>query len=469
MRRELLRIQEMGYVKETERHLNYISLCLLEGEITGFMGLANSGKDRMVKMIMGREKYKDGTINICGERVVSVEQLEQVVYKMVDSNYQIEEWSVAEYIGLVTNKHILGLLHKKKLIQEAKSLFQKLGLTIDVQKKLKDLSELEKRMVDVAKACRKEVKILIIEDEFEGFSAEEIEQFKKELSRLISGRMTVVVNNHSDVITGILAERLVIFKKGQIVKKCKRNYITNAEHLETFLLGNTIRTKKCSLDRKILNPGNSTELIYRVHNIATHKQKKMDFTFHKGEIVTILALDRREKEEVFSLLSGREDRQMIKRFLGVDEYTFRDISDYVRSGIVSVAHLGDFEELLPSMSVGENLLVPSLNKISSFEYTMAERRLTKMLEKGVCQSGMEGEERIRTLGLNDRIVLTLERWHVYNPRVMVLLEPFGQCDTYGVSLVKSYIRQIAAGGTCVVVIKAREEYMEELSDRFITI
>lgn len=469
MKREILRIQEMNYAGENGRGLDYISLYLLEGEITGFSGLAGSGKELLVEILTGGQRYDSGIVSVCGRRIVSSEELADTVYKIVDSNYRIEDWSAAEYIGLVGAQSPFVMLRKKRLAKETQDLFDELSLGIDPLKRLRDLTELEKRLVDVAKAYFRRAKILVIEDEFEGFSAEEIVQFKRELKRLIRGRMTVVINNHSDMITSILAERLIIFKKGRIVKKCRRDEVKDIRYLESFMLGTSIRTKKHSLDRMNVETNGEKERIYKVNHVITGKGKEIGFSFHKGEIVTILALNRREKEHIFAVLSGRSCKEGVERILGEEICDFRDITDCVRSGIVSVARLGDMEELLPSMSVGENLLVPSLNKLSSLEYTMAEHKLVKMLEKEIGQSGVGTGDRIRALGVNDRIVLTLERWHVYNPRVMILLEPFVQCDTYGVSLVKSYMKKIAAGGTCVVVIKSRDEYMGDISDRFIAV
>lgn len=469
MKREILRIQEMNYAGESGRGLDFVSLYLLEGEITGFAGLAGSGKELLVNILLGEQKYDSGIVSVCGRRIVNSEELADTVYRLVDSNYRIEDWTAAEYIGLVGNQSIFGMLRKKRLVREIQSLFDELCLGIDPQKRLRELNELEKRLVDVAKAYYRKAKILVIEDEFEGFAAEEIVRFKKELKRLIHGSMTVVINNHSDMVTSILAERLIIFKRGRIVKKCRRDEVKDVRYLETFMLGTSIRTKKHSLDRLNVETNGEKERIYRVDHVMTEKGHELSFLFHRGEVVTILALNRKEKEHVFAVLSGRGYKEGVIRILGEEVCDFQDIADCVRSGIVSVAHLGDMEELLPSMSVGENLLVPSLNKLSSIEYTMAEHRLVKMLEKEIGQSGVESEDRIRTLGINDRIVLTMERWHVYNPRVMILLEPFVQCDAYGVSLVKSYIKKIAAAGTCVVVIKSREEYMEEITDRFVGI
>ena len=152
MKREILRIQEMNYAGENGRGLDYISLYLLEGEITGFSGLAGSGKELLVEILTGGQRYDSGIVSVCGRRIVSSEELADTVYKIVDSNYRIEDWSAAEYIGLVGAQSPFVMLRKKRLAKEIQYLFDELRLGIDPLKRLRDLTELEKRLVDVAKA-----------------------------------------------------------------------------------------------------------------------------------------------------------------------------------------------------------------------------------------------------------------------------------------------------------------------------
>ena len=53
MKREILRITNLDYQYSTVKCLHGIDFCLLEGEITGFLGLSDSGKDVLVKLICG--------------------------------------------------------------------------------------------------------------------------------------------------------------------------------------------------------------------------------------------------------------------------------------------------------------------------------------------------------------------------------------------------------------------------------
>ncbi len=74
-----------------------------------------------------------------------------------------------------------------------------------------------------------------------------------------------------------------------------------------------------------------------------------------------------------------------------------------------------------------------------------------------------------SLKINELIQLTLERWRIFNPNVLVLLEPFALCDVKDVSVVKSYIKKFSQNGTTVIIVNTREEYVEDISDRIINI
>ena len=73
------------------------------------------------------------------------------------------------------------------------------------------------------------------------------------------------------------------------------------------------------------------------------------------------------------------------------------------------------------------------------------------------------------MGINVLIGITLERWSIYNPRVLVLFEPFALCDIKGTQIVKDYIKKFAARGISVIIVKTREEYVEDISDQIIRI
>ena len=192
-----------------------------------------------------------------------------------------------------------------------------------------------------------------------------------------------------------------------------------------------------------------------------------DFYFFMGEIVTFLALDMREKERIFMVLSGRRNEEGTSYIMDSKKYGGTNTDIFAGKKIVSIKCLGSQEEIFTEMSVGENLLLPSLQKISSLEYIISSNKMSRMLTEDMKTGEAEQSEIAGNLEMNELISLTLERWYIYHPRVLVLFEPFVECDMYGVSIVKSYIKKFANRGTSVIIVKSREEYVEDISDRMI--
>lgn len=472
MKKEILRINNLNAEPSQMQRLENVTLYILEGEIVGFLGLAYSGKDLTVRILAGDTQEEPGRqhIYIEGRRMAGNAQLHENVYRIAASNYIIDDWSVAEYVGLVESGWFQLVWKRRRLEEQVRDFLSRLGVDIDAAKKMKELSELDKRIVDIVKAKWQGKKLLIVEDEFEGMRPESIRAFGTAMKRLIEGDMGVIVSSHSDMVLSLLSEKYIIFKAGRIVKKCRKSYIADGAHLEKFLLGSGVISKKKSLDSHMLEiQNNEGKPVYRILGLKMSDGKIQDFSFLKGEIVTFLALDGKKKERLFMVLSGRMAAPYDSCVLDSRIYRSADFSDYVQEKVVSVMHMGSEDEVFTGMSMGENLLIPSLRKISSFEYIANSSRIPRMLKQELGQTEFADESPTDNLGVNDIISITLERWYIYNPRVLILFEPFARCDLMGVSIVKSYIKKFANRGTAVIIIKSREEYVEDISDQIISV
>ncbi len=129
--------------------------------------------------------------------------------------------------------------------------------------------------------------------------------------------------------------------------------------------------------------------------------------------------------------------------------------------------MGDAEELLNKMTISENLVLPSLIKLGFWEYVLNERKIRKMLNQYIGES-METNTEVEVMTRNEYINLMLERWLMFKPKTFILLEPFVKCDTYGVSLVKSFLTKFVNVNCTVVILNGRSEYMEDVADYVLT-
>lgn len=420
MRRELLKINNLNCTHTQEGKLDNISLFILEGECVGFLGLSYSGKDLLAKILSGNvERGFSGHIHIAGSDKQQ-DRFKRYIYKICPANYLIGDWTVAEYLCLVESKKHRVYLRRTELENEAKEYLEKLNLKIQVTKKLKQLSEIEKRIVDFAKACYRGAKIVIIEDEFEGMSYDEIRMFARIIHRLVKERIGVIVNSHSNFVLTTLSDKYIIFSEGRIVKKCKNINNDSEAQLYQFLQEGQVEkeTEKYLYDK---DQSEIDDFWYCVKNLELRKRETAEFNINKGEIVTIISHDKIQKDKIFRALSGREKIGNTLYIINGKTYSRMDYYKLAEERIVSVKVLGSLEELFKRMSVEENLLLPSLKKFSTFDYIGFSKKIRDIIMLEMKQDTSHKGMWIKDLKINELVELTLARWYVLNPKVIVLL------------------------------------------------
>jgi len=494
MKNEVLRIQNLNMPYSAGRSFKWVSLILFEGECTAFLGLSFSGKDYLLRILTaqaGTEPAGAG-IHIDGKRITSRKQLETGVYRMSPENLSFREWSCADYIGLARAGWLLMGKQKKMLQTETQRLADSLGISLDVRRKLSTLTEKEKRLADLMRACSLGARVLVVEDEFEGLPREEIAEFSVLLHTVaMRQHLTVVLNIHSNEVFRLLADHYIVFRDGQIIKKCRSSEVSGSDELEEYLLGTSMAqrmnllTRGAELNRNALEDGDEErgDAVYRMRNFpleghvtgkikgevrAVQRGDYLDLSFGKGEVTTILAMDERIRMRLFMSLSGRAPDAGVYCVIGERRLRSGEYRLFVKNRVVSVMHPGNSDELFTNMNIGENLVLPSVRKISFSDYLFSSEQLTKALDRDqILEDVFDGS--LKNSDVNDRIAVALERWYMFNPKVLVLLEPFEQCDAYGVSIVRSYILKFAGRGASVIMVRSRDEYAEDISDKIIRI
>ena len=79
---------------------------------------------------------------------------------------------------------------------------------------------------------------------------------------------------------------------------------------------------------------------------------------------------------------------------------------------MSVKVLGSLDEMFQRMSVEENLLLPSLKKISAFDYIGFSKRIRDIFMSEMKQDTTQKGLGIKELKINELVELTLARWYI---------------------------------------------------------
>lgn len=456
--------QVSGSARETLRHASFF---LPGGRITALMGLNYSGNELAAEALLGRVNlnWLENNIYVDGKRIRDAADLKGKVFLLSVKNPIIKTWSVAEYLCLPSSGWLLSRKAERKILREARDIFSGLKFELDVEKKMSELGELERRAVELARARQKNAKVLIVEDECEGMRADEITRYGELIRNAVSGETAVALLTHSQPVLAALADEYVIFRKGRVVKKCGKETLEETQ-LNQVLIGNTLIQKMKQLNSYERRNTEGHIPVYRVDRLRILGREHA-CQFNGGEIFSFVILDNAARRQAFLALSGRTpDPDAVYSVRG-RVLTPRSLHDFLRCKVASVETMNGEDEILSHMSVGDNLMIPSVKKLTGIEFIRFSENLSQILSEDMGNEGAEADRLVNELSLNDRIQVSLERWYIFRPLVLLLMDPFAECDAYGESLIVSYIKKFVNIGTAVILFKSTIEHIETLSDRIV--
>jgi len=196
----------------TQKAVDDISFTVNKGEIVGFLGPNGAGKSTTMKIITGYLPASAGGATVCGIAVSenSNETKKKTGY-LPEANPLYNEMYVREYLDFISNIH--AVKNKKEKIE---SIIKTVGLTVEANKKIGQLSKGYKQRVGLAAALIHDPEVLILDEPTTGLDPNQIIEIR-ELIKKLGADKTVLFSSHILQEVQALCDRVIIINKGKIV------------------------------------------------------------------------------------------------------------------------------------------------------------------------------------------------------------------------------------------------------------
>ena len=159
-----------GIVKDFPgvRALSSVSLELYAGKVTALVGENGAGKSTIVKILTGIYQPDDGVISIHGQtsRLATPNHAVRAgITAIHQETVLFDELSVAEniFIGHAPRNRF-GLIDRRKLIDDAKVLLERVGAAVNPATLLRDLGIANKHLVAIARALSVDARVVIMDE-----------------------------------------------------------------------------------------------------------------------------------------------------------------------------------------------------------------------------------------------------------------------------------------------------------------
>jgi ABC-type sugar transport system ATPase subunit len=416
-------------------------------------------------VLCGRELSADGMI-IVDEKKIKIQNEFSAhslgIYRIARTQSILDDFSIAENFFVLRRNclHHVFINHRILNLQSAE-LLKMVGLQQPPTIKVSKLSTAEKQLVELAKAWGSGAKIVIFDKAFDQYDLSGLLYLKKILEKLKKNGLSFIICCNSIESYTFLADRIVIFRDGSVIKQLTPP-IPDEASLYEYVIG--YPRKKINL----LNNVNHTLL--SVSNIKIRGQKKpFSFFIRQGEILGLFWKNTRQKDFFLAkLLEGSKKNQFSVCFNGISVKNL-SLKNFSRYRIVFIPPAEKDVTLLGNMDIGNNLLLPSMKKIKG-PGGFIGKRTTTMIKNSFCNLyHIDNSGNLDDLDNSTLLPLVFERWLIYRPKVVILKDPFLFADMKSSDLITSFISKLSAQGAAVLIVSSRPYRAGEICHRNIMV
>jgi len=210
-----------------------LMLNIENGEILGLVGLNGAGKTTTIRMIAGILLPTSGKISVDGFDVIK---------EKVKASYNVG-W-IPEIPNFEPNAKPLSLMryyagfyrnNEKEMDKRIKELLDMVGLSNDLNKKLREYSQGMKKRFSIAESLINDPKNVLFDETLNGLDPEGVKFVRDLIIDLKSKQKSILLSSH--ILTEIenLADRVAIISHGKLIKILGKSELRNLGKLKIYI------------------------------------------------------------------------------------------------------------------------------------------------------------------------------------------------------------------------------------------
>ena len=431
-----------------------VSLSVKGGEVHCIAGENGSGKSTLIKIMSGVHAPDSGLIRL-GDKTFNALSPREAVREGVQVIFQdfslLPNLTVAENIALPTyiskNSHFLSKKESKEIAQTALEL---IGIDIDINAPVAEISIASKQLIAIARATNLGVKMLFMDEPTTALTRKEIKRLFEVVEQIKArGVATVFVSHKIDEIQEI-CNTISILRNGELVadglmKDYKREAISEA------MTGLNISESRIAPPLK----PSSTKVI-EVKKLTTKPTfSDVSFSIAPGEILGITGLLGSGRTELAEAIFGQYPVDSGEIIVEGKSVRLNSSSAAIKAGIGYVPPDRLTQGLFLDQSIVRNLVAVGIDRHRGRGGILAKSRLYEEGERWIKDLRIKtknSQNPVTSLSGGNQQRVVLAKWLAMNPHLMILNGPTVGVDIGSKREILEIIRDRAQEGMAFLVI-----------------
>lgn len=456
--------------------LQDVPLTLERGEVLALLGENGAGKSTLIKILNGDYQMDAGEIRLNGQTVHFKEPRDaeasgiQMIYQEL---HYAADLSVAEnlFIGnLPRGKGLLGryTVDWQSTYKEAGEALALLNVDIDPTTLMRDLTVVERQIVEIIKAIYADAKLLVMDEPTAALTPPEVEMLFDIVRRLRAKGVAIIYISHRLDEIYQIAGRVTVLRDGRHVATKPISEVTPASLVE-MMVGREIDARQVVLAEQ----GETPRVALEIRNLSKAGVfEDISFKVHEGEIVSIFGLLGSGQISLTRSIFGAESYNNGDIIIYGEEKRIRSPQDSKAAGIGFVPIDRKVRGLVLGMSVRKNLTLSNWHNLSSLSFfqPQKERRHARQWIDALgvrMAGGMDVPVKFLSGGNQQKVVLA--RWLEANVNVLILNEPTWGVDVGARSDIYDQLEMLAEKGLAILVVSSDIQEVLAISHRILTL
>jgi ABC-type sugar transport system ATPase subunit len=447
------------------------SLTVNAGEVRSLVGANGAGKSTLIKILTGAVRPNAGQIVIEGKTIEPGDPSRMLAHG-VACIYQHSNLAPAMtvldniYLGRQPTRG-WGLLDRRRQRQEAEALLKLRNINLDLDAKVRDLSTVKRKEVEIAKALALNARILLMDEPTAWLSHRDVARLFETIRALKASGVAIVYISHMLDELYAICDTVTVLRDGRVVEDCAVADISRGELLHKFI-GERLAAEASDRSKRRGSSGVAGEARLVCRRLSRPGAfEDIGFEVRSGEIFCITGLVGSKRSELVRAIFGAEAFDAGDLIVeGVPMRPKTPIA-MIRRGLGFVPEDRHRDGLMLTMSVERNLAMAALDLFSKFgllrRRRMAQGAARQIADLSVSPADPAIETR-KLSGGNQQKVL-IGKWLMRKPRILILDEPTVGVDVGAKSEVYAILRALKAGGTAVLVVSSDMEEVMTIADR----
>ena len=448
--------------------LDHVDLEIRKGEVHALMGENGAGKSTLMKVLTGIYHKDAGTITYEGKEVEFTNPREAQDAGIVIVHQELNmmgHLTVAQNI-FIGREYMNGkLIDDKKMNEEAKKLFDQLGINIDPKETMSRLTVGKQQMCEIAKAVSHDAKVIIFDEPSAALTEAEIEELFKIIRDLRDKQMGIVYISHRMDEIKVITDRVTVMRDGGYVGTLITKDSTK-DDIINMMVGRVIYEDPKTESQVAPD----APVVLKVEHLnAGRMVKDVSFELHKGEILGFSGLMGAGRTETARALFGADPKDSGDIYVNGQKVDIKTPQDAVKCGIGYLSEDRKRFGIVVDKTVAEN------STMATMENFMKGIFIDKKKEKDVAQEYVEAlktktpsvDQLVVNLSGGNQQKVVIAKWLVRNCDILIFDEPTRGIDVGAKSEIYHLMNELVAEGKSIIMISSEMTEILRMSDRIV--